>query len=161
MTFAEKLQTARKACHLSQAELAVRSGLSPRTIQNYELGATMPKSRRTYGKLAKALGITEEDLQNDSTELTLLLSRDRSEYESGYKAGRQSLQPKWINVEEFQPARDGIYFAVIEDESGTCSIGLYEMFAAGSWLVDKKRKVRYWAEQSSFDLPEELRQKGA
>ena len=50
--------------------------------------------------------------------------------------------------------------AVIEDEDGNCSIGLYEMYAGGSWLVDKKRKVRYWAEQSSYDLPEELLRKG-
>ena len=58
-------------------------------------------------------------------------------------------------------SRDGIYFAVIESEDGSFSIGLYEMFAGGSWLVDgKKRKVRYWAEQSSYDLPEELLRKG-
>lgn len=56
--------------------------------------------------------------------------------------------------------KDGIYFAVIESEDGSFSIGLYEMFAGGSWLIDRKRKVRYWAEQSSYDLPEELLRKG-
>ena len=65
------------------------------------------------------------------------------EYERGYRAGRKSLQPNWIKAEEHPPKHDGIYFAVIEDEDGHCSIGLYEMFAAGSWLVDQKRKVRY------------------
>ena len=82
------------------------------------------------------------------------------EYEKGYHAGKQSLQPKWINAEEYPPQQDGIYFAVIEDEDGSFSIGLFEMYACGSWLVDKKRKVRYWAEQSSYDLPEELLRKG-
>ena len=82
------------------------------------------------------------------------------EYEKGYRAGRKSLQPKWINAEEHPPKQDGIYFAVIEDEAWRCSIGLFEMYACGSWLVDKKRKVRYWAEQSCYDLPEELLRKG-
>ena len=82
------------------------------------------------------------------------------EYERGYRAGRKSLQPNWIKAEEHPPKQDGIYFAVIEDEDGHCSIGLYEMFAGGSWLVDQKRKVRYWTEQSSYDLPEELLRKG-
>ena len=83
-----------------------------------------------------------------------------TEYEKGYRAGRKSLQPKWINAKEHPPKQDGIYFAVIEDEDRSFSIGLYEMFAGGSWLVDKKRKIRYWAEQSSYDLPEELLRKG-
>ena len=84
-----------------------------------------------------------------------------TEYERGYRAGRKSLQPKWINAEEHPPKQAGIYFAVIESEDGSFGIGLYEMFAGGSWLVDgKKRKVRYWAEQSSYDLPEELLRKG-
>ena len=83
-----------------------------------------------------------------------------TEYERGYLAGRKSLQPKRINADEHPPKQDGIYFAVIEDEDGSFSIGLYEMFAGGSWLVDRKRKVRYWAEQSSYDLPEELLRKG-
>ena len=83
-----------------------------------------------------------------------------TEYERGFLAGRKSLQPKWTNAEEQPPKQDGIYFAVIEDGDGNFSIGLYEMFAGGSWLVDKKRTVRYWAEQSSYDLPEELLRKG-
>ena len=83
-----------------------------------------------------------------------------AEYERGYLAGRKSLQPKWINAEEHSPKQDGIYFAVIEDKDGNFSIGLYEMYTGGSWLVDQKRKVRYWAEQSRYDLPEELLRKG-
>ena len=90
-----------------------------------------------------------------------LRTRKTEEYERGYTAGRKSLQPQWVSTEDHQPGKDGIYFAVIESEDGSFSIGLYEMFAGGSWLVDgKKRKVRYWAEQSSYDLPEELLRKG-
>ena len=92
--------------------------------------------------------------------MTVQIREKTEEYERGYRAGRKSLQPNWIKAEEHPPKHDGIYFAVIEDEDGHYSIGLYEMFAGGSRLVDQKRKVRYWTEQSSYDLPEELLRKG-
>ena len=89
-----------------------------------------------------------------------LRTQKTEEYERGFTAGRKSLQPQWVSTEDHQPGKDGIYFAVIESEDGSFSIGLYEMFAGGSWLIDRKRKIRYWAEQSSYDLPEELLGKG-
>lgn len=83
------------------------------------------------------------------------------EYKRGYAAGRKSLEPDWVSASLRQPERDGIYFAVLQNQDGSCSIGLYEMYAGGSWLVDgKTRKVIYWAEPTRFDLPEELRKKG-
>ena len=160
MTFANKVKIARAAHHLTQQELANRCDLSLRTVQNYELGARRPRSNRIYAVLAEALGISEKDLLDDDTELTLHSTGKTAEYERGYTAGRKSLQPQWVSTEDHQPGKDGIYFAVIESEDGSFSIGLYEMYAGGSWLVDRKRKVRYWAEQSSYDLPEELLRKG-
>ena len=160
MTFADKIKIARAAQHLTQQELANRCGLSLRTVQNYELGTRKPKSGTIYAVLAEALGISEADLLDDDTGLTLHSTRKTEEYERGFTAGRKSLQPQWISTEDQQPGKDGIYFAVIESEDGSFSIELYEMFAGGSWLVDRKRKVRYWAEQSSYDLPEELLRKG-
>ena len=82
-------------------------------------------------------------------------SRHLSRHE---RSGRRGISLR--TREDHQPGKDGIYFAVIESEDGSFSIGLYEMFAGGSWLIDRKRKVRYWAEQSSYDLPEELLRKG-
>ena len=64
------------------------------------------------------------------------------------------------STEDHQPDIKRYLLYVIESEDGSFSIGLYEMFAGGSWLVDRKRKVRYWAEQSSYDLPEELLREG-
>ena len=160
MTFADKIKIARAAQHLTQQELANRCGLSLRTIQNYELGTRKPKSDTIYAALAETLGIRVTDLLDDKTDLTLHSSRKTDDYERGFTAGRKSLQPQWVSTEDHQPGKDGIYFAVIESEDGSFSIGLYEMFAGGSWLVDRKRKVRYWAEQSSYDLPEELLRKG-
>ena len=160
MTFADKVKIARAAQHLTQQELANRCGLSLRTIQNYELGTRKPKSGTIYAVLADALDISEKDLLDDDTELTLHSTGKTEEYDRGFTAGRKSLQPQWVSTEDHQPGKDGIYFAVIESEDGSFSIGLYEMFAGGSWLIDRKRKVRYWAEQSSYDLPEELLRKG-
>jgi len=160
MTFADKVKIARATQHLTQQELANLCGLSLRTIQNYELGTRKPKSNRIYPVLAEALDISEEDLLDDDTELTLHSTGKTADYERGYTAGRKSLQPQWVSTEDHQPSKDGIYFAVIESEDGSFSIGLYEMYAGGSWLIDRKRKVRYWAEQSSYDLPEELLRKG-
>ena len=160
MTFADKVKIARAAHHLTQQELAKRCGLSLRTIQNYELGARQPRSNRIYTVLAGALDIRVKDLLDDKTDLTLHSSRKTDDYERGFTAGRKSLQPQWVSTEDHQPGKDGIYFAVIESVDGSFNIGLYEMFAGGSWLVDKKRKVRYWAEQSNYDLPEELLRKG-
>ena len=64
------------------------------------------------------------------------------------------------STEDHQPHIKRYLLYVIEYEGSSFSIGLYAMFAGGSWLVDRKRKVRYWAEQSSYDLPEELLRKG-
>ena len=36
--------------------------------------------------------------------------------------------------------KNGIYFSGIESEGGSFSIGLYEMFPGGFWLVDKNGK---------------------
>ena len=160
MTFADKIKIARAAHHLTQQELANRCSLSLRTIQNYELGTRKPKSGTIYAVLAEALGIRVKDLLDDKTDLTLRSSRKTDDYERGFTAGRKSLQPQWVSTEDHQPGKDGIYFAVIESEDGSFGIGLYEMYAGGSWLIDRKRKVRYWAEQSSYDLPEELLRKG-
>ena len=46
MEFSEKIRNARIAKGWSQDELADHSGISRRTIQNYELGARLPKKRR-------------------------------------------------------------------------------------------------------------------
>lgn len=71
MTFAEKLRRARTTKGLSQAALAEKTGISHRTIQNYELGAHMPKKRDTYTRLAKALGVAEEDFLDENAEFVL------------------------------------------------------------------------------------------
>ena len=74
MNRGEKIKNARIAKHMSQTELADKTGMSLRTIQNYEKGTRLPKSRDTYGKLAAALEIDESILLDENTEFVLRAS---------------------------------------------------------------------------------------
>ena len=71
MEFGEKIRNARIAKNMSQKELAELSGLSLRTIQNYELGTRMPKKQETYTKLADVLGIEESSLLDENVSFVL------------------------------------------------------------------------------------------
>jgi transcriptional regulator with XRE-family HTH domain len=71
MTFSEKIKHARTAKNMSQKELANATGISERTIQNYELGTSLPKSKNTYDKLAAALGINPQILLDENAEFVL------------------------------------------------------------------------------------------
>ena len=56
---------------MTQKDLAKATGISERTIQNYELGSRMPKKRENYTKLANALGVREELLIDEDAEFIL------------------------------------------------------------------------------------------
>ena len=71
MTFSEKLKAARKQAGLSQRQLAEEAQVSLRTITGYENGECVPKQEATYGKLARALGITEESLKDENSDFML------------------------------------------------------------------------------------------
>jgi len=61
MTFAEKLQQLRDQARLSQAALALKTGLSLRSIQNWEQGYRCPRAQALLA-LARALGVPVETL---------------------------------------------------------------------------------------------------
>ena len=71
MDFSQKIRNARTAKDMSQSELAKAAGISLRTIQNYELGARMPKKRETYTNLAQALGISEDVLMDENASFVI------------------------------------------------------------------------------------------
>mgnify|MGYP002523267037 CR=1 FL=1 len=71
MEFSEKIRNARTAKGWTQKDLAQAAGMALRTIQNYELGARLPKKRDTYLVLAKALDINEEVLLDDNASFVL------------------------------------------------------------------------------------------
>ena len=74
MKFSEKVRRARIQAGYSQKELAEKTEIAERTIQNYESGERLPKQRKTYRKLAEALNIPEETLMDENVEFVLRAS---------------------------------------------------------------------------------------
>ena len=66
MTFGERLQAARKRKNMLQLELAKASGISVRSIQNWESGLRRPSNIESIEKIAAALGVTTSDLVYDN-----------------------------------------------------------------------------------------------
>ena len=85
MNFSEKIRNARLAKGFTQSDLAKATGMSLRTVENYELGARLPKTRDTYTKLAKALGINEEVLLDDNASFVI-----RANEQYGSRGARQA-----------------------------------------------------------------------
>ena len=71
MKFGEKLKALRLERNLSQKALADLSGITVRTIQNYETTDMLPKRRDTYDMLARALGVDVVELLNEDEEFIL------------------------------------------------------------------------------------------
>lgn len=65
MTFGDKVRKLRREKRMTQTELAKAVGVSMRTIQSYESGLSLPKSRATYDALAENLGCTADDLRTE------------------------------------------------------------------------------------------------
>ena len=87
MTFGEKLRMLRLNNKLTQKELAVRAGISLRTVISYESGTSYPKKRSTYGDLASVLHTDVNYLHNENEEF---ISEAAEKYGvSGMKQARQ------------------------------------------------------------------------
>ena len=86
MEFGEKLHNIRISRNLSQEELAEKTGVSRRSIQNYESGKMLPKKRSVYSVLAEALGVEESVLLNRDISFVL-----RANEQYGSDAMRQAM----------------------------------------------------------------------
>lgn len=62
MHFGERLKEERKKAKLSQDALAKKAGISPRTLQNYEMGKRYPANLEIASRLAAVLGLGAEEL---------------------------------------------------------------------------------------------------
>ena len=71
MAFSEKLKEKRAASGLTQTELAKRTGVTARTIQNYELGTRRPGNMVIVQRIAEALGATTEYLLSSGETLVV------------------------------------------------------------------------------------------
>ena len=115
MEFSEKIRNARRAKGWTQKDLAQASGVTLRTIQNYELGARLPKKRDTYLALAKALDINEEVLLDDNASFVL-----RANERYGSRGARQAwdmvadLAAMWSGGEMDEEDMDAIMQAMQE-----------------------------------------------
>lgn len=66
MTFKDKLKKKRLEANLTQVQLAEKVSVTPRTIQNYEMGTRKPTKLEIVEKLAEALNTTPEYLLGQS-----------------------------------------------------------------------------------------------
>jgi len=64
MLFGDKIKKLRNLANISQQELATRTGLSLRSIQNYESNQRYPKDVAILNKLCFTLNTTIEELMN-------------------------------------------------------------------------------------------------
>ena len=71
MKFGEKLKALRLERNLSQKALADLTGITVRTIQNYETTDILPKKRDTYDMLAKVLAVDVSELMGESEDFIL------------------------------------------------------------------------------------------
>ena len=115
MEFSEKIRNARRAKGWTQKDLAQATGMALRTIQNYELGARLPKKRDTYLALAKALDINEDVLLDDNASFVL-----RANERYGSRGARQAwdmvadLAAMWSGGEMDEEDMDAIMQAMQE-----------------------------------------------
>ena len=83
MGFKERLKEKRVSANLTQVQLAKMISVTPRTIQNYELGTRKPTKFDVVEKLAAALNTTAEYLLGNSGMLVLA-----AQEQGGAKAAR-------------------------------------------------------------------------
>ena len=71
MLFGDRIKELRNLADMSQQELANRTGLSLRSIQNYESNQRYPKDVAILNKLCAALGTTIEVLMKEEDQFIL------------------------------------------------------------------------------------------
>ena len=85
MTFGEKVRELRTRKGYSQKELAELTGVTRRTVRNWETEGKYPRNQALYAALASALGCSEEYLRGEQE---LFLTRAAEEY--GTRGQRQA-----------------------------------------------------------------------
>lgn len=86
MTFGEKVRELRTRKGYSQKELAELTGVTRRTVRNWETEGKYPRNQALYAALASALGCSEEYLRGEQE---LFLSQASEKYGT---RGRQQAQ---------------------------------------------------------------------
>lgn len=125
MTFGEKVRLARLAQKMSQRDLSIRSGISLRTINNYESDERMPKQRSSYTKLALALNIDEAALLDENAEFVVKASEDY---------GKRGYEQAMKIVEEVK----GLYAGgeLLDDDMDAMMQAIQDAY----WIAKKKNR---------------------
>lgn len=85
MNFATKLKNLRTEKNLTQEDLSKKSGISIKSISRYELGETIPRSRKYYERLANALDVDTDYFFSQETNFLL-----NARKEFGYKGAKDA-----------------------------------------------------------------------
>ena len=115
MKLSEKIRNARIARGMSQYELAQTIGVSGRTIQNYEMGARMPRNRGTYEALATALDVNVDTLLDENASFVLSATE-----QYGRRGARQAMDmvndiaAMWAGGEMEEEDMDAVMHAMQE-----------------------------------------------
>jgi len=95
-TFREKLIAGRAELGLTQSELSTKAGIGKRTVTSYETDGRIPQPAQLY-KLAKALEVTPEYLQNDEIE-DPLYGRESMDYIESARRRYGARQAKEVEI---------------------------------------------------------------
>lgn len=85
MNFAQQLKDLRKEKNLTQEELAKKTGISLRTISRYELGETLPRTKKYYEKIANALDVDTDYFLSQEADFFI-----NARKEFGYKGAKDA-----------------------------------------------------------------------
>ena len=113
MEFKDRLKARRHILGISQEELAKKSGVTGRTIQNYELGTRKPQNIETAQKLALALDTTVEYLLgNDGLLVTEAYERGGARSARDINALVSEISGLFAGGEIAEDEQDGIMAAL-------------------------------------------------
>ena len=87
MNFAQKLKDLRTEKNLTQEELAKKSGISIKSISRYELGETLPRTKKYYEKIANALDVDTDYFLSQEADFFI-----HARKEFGYKGAKDAEQ---------------------------------------------------------------------
>ncbi len=126
MKFPERLRQKRTEAGMTQEQLAKATGMTTRSIQNYEMGARRPRTDAIIEKLAAAMNCTYEELMGIS-DVYIMSAREKG----GAKAAR--------DVEDIVEEVVGLFAGGSMDEAAMD--GVYRALTEAYWdAKDRNRK---------------------
>ncbi len=128
MKFKDRLKSKRTEAGMTQVQLAEATGLTPRSIQNYEMGTRRPRNDEIVEKLAAALGCSFEDLMG--TGGTYII---QAQEKGGAKASR--------DMETLVDEVVGMFAGGSMDEESMD--GVYRALSEAYWEAKDRNREKY------------------